>query len=79
VIEGAALARITNVPVGELKHFADRHRLPTLVGVWLHRRDLNHGLAGTPPGPELDAELAAIEAELDNLDVDAVFREIEDA
>jgi hypothetical protein len=30
------------------------------------------------PGPELDAELAAIEAELDNLDVDAVFREIEE-
>ena len=29
-------------------------------------------------GPELDAELAAIEAELDNLDVDAVFREIEE-
>jgi hypothetical protein len=30
------------------------------------------------PGSELDAVLAAIEAELDNLDVDAVFREIEE-
>jgi hypothetical protein len=30
------------------------------------------------PDPELDAELAAVGAELDNLDVDAVFREVEE-
>jgi hypothetical protein len=63
-----------------LKQFADRHRLPinhsTLVGgcgfIGVISTRLN------APDPELDAELAAVGAELDNLDIDAVFREIEE-